>query len=694
MPSSNLFDIPEIRELICQQLTRSEQAKCMRISKSWYATILPLIWERVSYDENRSQGMNPSPEDLLKFGHIVKDVEIYSALPKDYSTLQFPNLTILRAWYMLRDQHSSVSGKDGFITLIQLNHSLVRLELWCVQISHPPIFWKAVAELPNLRDLNCNRVTVDHPFWTICPRLTVLTLGDTNVLIGPQDDLVNSPLLHTLLLCTTTSNFTVQEQFKFITQCPQLETLSWTPESENIAPILAGFTQNIANGTWPRLQSLTTHKDDVSDKDLAPILEAIRYLTKLSVSRTGFGPNSFLALRHHFSTISDLRLHHCEGATSKVWAEVLSSCPSLIYIHGSNIMAKDIIACPPWSCRSLKTWMLSIRFERLVDSSVETAIDPLIAATSPKANSTASGNEKDIQRLIFKRLSALDQLESLNISDVPTKQRDHAALDLRIATGISKENKKDSLFSDNTINVHRRCGVDIAALDTFEETSTLFTNLNFFISEETKLNSLVAAFIAAGAPWTSLSAIKISRSFFLIDLDSFGGATTVLHRRQPITLASTVIDFDSEPEEIVDASVINDLTDAEILRQAKIDLDVSTSNKYLSNCIMEVLVPFTVEYESGSTSSAFLPQDAAKRAVSERVIDLRPMKKPKTQVFTEPHDLGIALASSRCDELIDINDYKPLEPSFFVQDYQEYQKFTINIAQKLAGAVIQTGLQG
>ncbi|KAF8978884.1 hypothetical protein BGZ46_006048 [Entomortierella lignicola] len=115
--------------------------------------------------------------------------------------------------------------------------------------------------------------------------------------------------------------------------------------------------------------------------------------------------------------------------------------------------------------------------------------------------------------------------------------------------------------------------------------------------------------------------------------------------------------FDSEPEEIIDASVINDLTDAEILRQTKIDLDVSTSSKHLSNCIMEKPVPFTVEYESGPTSSAFLPQDAAKRAVSERVIDLRPMKKPKTQVFTEPHDLGITLASSRCGELIDINDY-------------------------------------
>ncbi|KAF9438343.1 hypothetical protein BGZ76_008485 [Entomortierella beljakovae] len=90
---------------------------------------------------------------------------------------------------------------------------------------------------------------------------------------------------------------------------------------------------------------------------------------------------------------------------------------------------------------------------------------------------------------------------------------------------------------------------------------------------------------------------------------------------------------------------------------------------------------------------ALLTQAAAKRSASDPITVLDPniiIKKPRIQTSAELQDLDIILAINRYGGLINIEDYKALEPSFFLQNYKSFKH---EIAQKLAGAVIDTGSQ-
>ncbi|KAF9346525.1 hypothetical protein BGX34_003828 [Mortierella sp. NVP85] len=89
-----------------------------------------------------------------------------------------------------------------------------------------------------------------------------------------------------------------------------------------------------------------------------------------------------------------------------------------------------------------------------------------------------------------------------------------------------------------------------------------------------------------------------------------------------------------------------------------------------------------------ATSLAPLTQIAAKQASSDSIIRLDPIKRPRAQTYVESTDIEIILSTFRYGATINITDYKPLEPSFFLQDYKAFKS---EIAQNLAGAIIHTG---
>ncbi|KAF9411234.1 hypothetical protein BGZ76_005372 [Entomortierella beljakovae] len=159
---------------------------------------------------------------------------------------------------------------------------------------------------------------------------------------------------------------------------------------------------------------------------------------------------------------------------------------------------------------------------------------------------------------------------------------------------------------------------------------------------------------------------------------------------------TTAIDLDAHydthntTEELLDDSLDKDLTDAGTLRQAKIELDSMTRNTATSNFIFDIMHPYIAKYESGATGLHLLTEASNKRPPSDRIIELTPVKKPRTQNRTDPRNIGVLLASNRYGELIDLDKYEALEPSFFLLEYSLHME---NIARNLAGAMIQTGSQ-
>ncbi|KAG0233652.1 hypothetical protein BGW41_001404, partial [Actinomortierella wolfii] len=144
----------------------------------------------------------------------------------------------------------------------------------------------------------------------------------------------------------------------------------------------------------------------------------------------------------------------------------------------------------------------------------------------------------------------------------------------------------------------------------------------------------------------------------------------------------------SEPKEVVDDLTADDTNNAEYMKQARIELDITTNNTHHSDCLLSMAAPYKITHASGKTSLALLTQTAAKRASYDPVIRLDPIKRPRTQTYVGSADIEIILSTSRYGSIINITDYKPLVPSFFLQGYQTYKS---EIAQKLAGALIHTG---
>ncbi|KAF9574851.1 hypothetical protein BGW38_008278, partial [Lunasporangiospora selenospora] len=72
------------------------------------------------------------------------------------------------------------------------------------------------------------------------------------------------------------------------------------------------------------------------------------------------------------------------------------------------------------------------------------------------------------------------------------------------------------------------------------------------------------------------------------------------------------------------------------------------------------------------------------------MIRLDSIKKPRAQTNVESADIEIFISTSRFGAIVDITDYKPLEPSIFLQGYKASKS---EIAQTLAGAMIHTGSQ-
>ncbi|KAF9896617.1 hypothetical protein BX616_007099 [Lobosporangium transversale] len=144
----------------------------------------------------------------------------------------------------------------------------------------------------------------------------------------------------------------------------------------------------------------------------------------------------------------------------------------------------------------------------------------------------------------------------------------------------------------------------------------------------------------------------------------------------------SIDDIDEHSEE--------DMKSAEILHRVRVELDQSTLNRILTNCMLEALPSFTITHKSGAMTTALLTHAAAKRASTGPIIKLERNKKPKAQATSKLEDINSKLESSRYGKLIDCSSYQLLEPSFFVQNYKQAKE---DIARNLAGALVYSGSQ-
>ncbi|KAF9897196.1 hypothetical protein BX616_006025 [Lobosporangium transversale] len=145
-----------------------------------------------------------------------------------------------------------------------------------------------------------------------------------------------------------------------------------------------------------------------------------------------------------------------------------------------------------------------------------------------------------------------------------------------------------------------------------------------------------------------------------------------------------------ESWEVLEGPAEDDEAGVESLRQGKLELDRCTKNTILSNFLLDMLEPFALKHEDGTKSMVLFTPISAKRTESSPIVEIERIKRPKVQAPTEFEDLEITLASNRHGKLIEMEDYRLLDLAFYLQNYSDCKS---NIAQNLAGALIQAGSQ-
>ncbi|KAI8596944.1 hypothetical protein EDD21DRAFT_419196 [Dissophora ornata] len=421
MTKINPLDQPEIRLLIAEHLKKPDLPRCLRVCWSWHNTFLPLVWENVSVGKTSWARPSPyedslTPEDLHSHRHLIKDLHIVS-WSGNYP-IAFPRIQTL-------DFNGATPSLEYLEPLIRLNQPLVKLNLWNLDNGIDNRLWKALQKLPHMRELSLGMSSIQEDdivrFWTICENLESLLLEHV---LFPQGTTPHASMcfrkIWKLQLCHV-SGMEEEEQFRFISACPNLEDLAWG-YSSSIEPddglegdgamgssYFEEFAKEVGRKRWPRLTSLTMDAQ-WSEEDMCLIIEGMQRVKKIDLYDT-FGPLTFQALQHYFNNLVELQVETSSEVAPKLLQNIMCSCPALKKLVGGGVPAKDVVEGKPWVCLSLESLRICFMF---------------------------SDTEQHLQPLIFERLAKLTRLEYFYSESVraPFHKKYPVPLQLRLQSGL------------------------------------------------------------------------------------------------------------------------------------------------------------------------------------------------------------------------------------------------------------------
>ncbi|KAF9107092.1 hypothetical protein BGX27_008874 [Mortierella sp. AM989] len=394
MTSNNPIRLPEIRQYIVVYLNLPDIISCLLVNKSWYGYFIPLVWENVvvPYRHPVKSRCGPTPECLYRHRKFVFSLRLETLNPIMF-VFSFPNL---QALYYRMDP----------TPFINLNPLLTELELvdYCNGASENWACWKPILELTNLRKLilGPNTVPADSvdDFWRVCANLETLSVLRVNVAKSTVFENMTFPRMRDLYL-DAMLYFTEASPIDLIKKCPRLKSLR------------CNFTPNdIARHTSVRARPNPLElglNGNLKDDDAALILQGMNQAINLDLCGSGFGPLAFGALGSHFNSLVVLDLLRCESLTSIMARDILCSCPRLLSFQADYIKANDIADGGPWICLSLRRLTLYIEFLK---------------------------TERDLQPLVFERLSQLVHLQILCTGAFIIQSGNTYGLDIRLSQGL------------------------------------------------------------------------------------------------------------------------------------------------------------------------------------------------------------------------------------------------------------------
>ncbi|KAI8348078.1 hypothetical protein B0O80DRAFT_186731 [Mortierella sp. GBAus27b] len=381
MPPSDPLAIPEIGAMVAQFLPHPDQARCLRVCKSWHKSFLQFVWSAVSIEQDQPK---PPMDALRRNRLLIKELECEIGPRSKCMSPEYTNL-----------QHLSVVNSDDSLAG-----------------PFPISFWRKIHDLRHLSRLELHNVTITVAgsaiFWNLCTRLDQVKIIRTT--IGAQPDMsIPFPRLKRLSIFLT-SGISERCQIDWIRQFPNLISLEWDPMRSYL---VHEFNERLSAGTWTKLSELKIQGYRFPDEQLALMIKSVNEMTVFELYDSFIMRDSYLALRRHFPFLRHLNTFQGLNPliNTAMSIDVLTSCPRLEYFHMGQVMSELIPRTPSWVyANSLKT----LRVHFII---------------------TKEQDQARFQRLCHRMLSELVQLETLHLSGSLNIQLDNG---LELLASLSK----------------------------------------------------------------------------------------------------------------------------------------------------------------------------------------------------------------------------------------------------------------
>ncbi|KAF9963945.1 hypothetical protein BGZ70_007086 [Mortierella alpina] len=430
------LSLPELLTCIGRYLDdESTIVACLCVCKQWKLQFEPLLWRHfhvASTDDYDT--VQPSTELMERNAPFIRSLTVHEIVPESHATF-YANCTQLEDLKIILDPvYADFPVRWTFMA--NVIRKLPRLQK--ISVDNPGCepahdFFKAIADCPNIIVLETQGYSFkpeDMEVYLRASATHMKRLSSTQEYFDEISKLPDGLIFQEMryLDIREASGLSFDVQLDWIRRCPNLVSLRW----EAMLNLSASQFCQIIPTACPQLTSLHLWTD-ISDGEIASILEALPRVEKLNMSRTEFGDKSMAALRRHFPWLKDLNLQYCYKFTSEYIHEALRSCPKLQSISGDILDYGDIALSPgPWICNGLQMFDVGLT---LANPNREDKMKGVFGGAGTQEAWRASDRRATSVRL-FRRLGQLTELQYLSIGvpdDDEVEDDDLPILDAELA---------------------------------------------------------------------------------------------------------------------------------------------------------------------------------------------------------------------------------------------------------------------
>ncbi|CAO3573995.1 unnamed protein product [Mortierella alpina] len=348
---------PEILMFIAQNLSMADAVSCLQVCSSWHSAMIYKIWRQVHFWESEREQpviVNPTMEALQHHQHFIRYLRVPESFANDYCSRPQPFLFVniesldVLSWSKAHSPaHFSLTREFDVLPSLET----IRLD----SLEPALVSWvlRSISAFPKLNAVIIKNTTIGREsalhLWRVLPQLKRLMLEevlftDMTAVKETMATLI-CPHLRILWLDLRDTDLDPYDQADLVLACPALGELQWYSLSDHYYQLTSAFirfNQALEKGMFPDL-FIFRRRGDALDTQIATVLRYMRLVIELRSQANDFGPESFFALRPHFSGLAYLDVQNCEDMTSLMVQTVLCSCPVLESLLVDWMWATDAI---------------------------------------------------------------------------------------------------------------------------------------------------------------------------------------------------------------------------------------------------------------------------------------------------------------------------------------------------------------